>query len=444
MEHSLRNLQVQKMMPQTLHSLQLLSLPLLALKTYLSGIVLDNPYLEPRFDTMEMPLSAYAEPGEAEMAYEGEDRAETLRSGAGHLPFLEQIYAPENESLYDHLSFQAGLCAFSEAEATAARYLISHISSAGYLEESLETAASEIGCDYSLVKRVLGVVQGFTPRGVGARCLSECLCLQADPQAADYAMLTLLLREDLAALAGRKFEFLARKYKISRTRLQKMLDYVQTLNPKPGSCFSSSRLTPYIMPDATVSLSGQRLDIRVGGEASALLSFDPDYMKDVADEEASAFLRQKRLEALNLLSSLDMRSRALERLVAYLAVEQRAFFIKGAAALRPLTQRKAASDLRMSPSTICRCVREKYIVTPQGCFKLDYFFPGGLGGGSSSEQARASISALIAGEDRAAPLSDLAISELLAAKGIQISRRTVSKYRAQLGLGCQLERIRYF
>lgn len=323
MEHALRDVQVQKMMPQTMQSLQLLTLPLLALEAYLSGVVLANPFLETRFDGMETPLSACA-PSEESSAFD--EPSEYSQTGAGPLLFREHIYALERESLFDHLRAQAGLCAFSETEAAVARHLISCISAAGYLEESLPAAAAKHGCEVALAERVLGVIHGFSPCGVGARDLSECLLLQADPRAADYDILTRLLREDLAALAGRKFEFLARKYKVSRQRIQKILDYVQTLNPKPGSCFSAARFQQYVLPDATVTLSGHRPEIWVGGKAGSLLAFDPNYMKDVTDSEACVFLRQKRIEAVNLINSLDMRSRVLGLLVGYLAVEQRAFF----------------------------------------------------------------------------------------------------------------------
>ncbi|MEA4895161.1 MAG: hypothetical protein VB064_07850, partial [Oscillospiraceae bacterium] len=263
MEHSLRNVQIQKMMPQTLHSLQLLSMPLFSLGTYLSGIVLDNPYLEPLFDTMEIPLPAFTEP-ESEKTTDRDDKSES----AGALPFKDQIYFErEGESLYDHLRFQAGLCAFSVQEETVARYLIANISPAGYLEESLETTAAKIGCDLSLAQHVLAVIQGFSPCGVGARSLSECLILQADTKTADYGILIRLLQEDIAALAERKFAFLSRKYGIGRPRIQKLLDYIKTLDPRPGSHFSCARFTPYVMPDATVDLSGPRPEIWVGGNA---------------------------------------------------------------------------------------------------------------------------------------------------------------------------------
>jgi RNA polymerase sigma-54 factor len=440
MEHTLRNVQKQKMMPQTLQSLQLLSMPLFALKSYLNGIVVENPFLEPRYDMMEIPLSACA--AESGIS-EDDDGAESFDPGAGLLPFREQIYSLEGESLYEHLSFQARMCPFSVAEAAVARYLISNINTAGYLEVSLEDTASQLDCDGALAERVLHVIQSFSPRGVGARSLSECLCLQADPQIADYGILIRLLREDLSALAERRFKFLTCKYKLSRLCIQHMLDYVQTLDPKPGNCFIGTQFTPYLTPDATVTPVGSQLKIWIGGKANTLLSFNREYMKDVTDVKAAEFLRQKRSEAVNLLNGITMRNRALELLVGYLAEEQHAFFPQGAAALRPLTQRKAAADLGMSPSTISRCVQGKYVGTPWGCLSLSYFFSADLDGNASATQARHEIGALIAQEDKAAPLSDLAIAEHLAGKGIRISRRTVAKYRGQLALGGRLERIRY-
>jgi RNA polymerase sigma-54 factor len=429
------------MAPQTVQSLQLLAMPLFALKSFLCGIVLENPYLEFRFDVMETPLSACTNPKDA---FEGDFAEEALLTReAGSLPYLDQLYAPEWESLYDHLMFQAGLYAFTVTESAVAECLISSINAAGYLEESPETAAVKIGCHPAVAQHVLGIIQGFTPQGVGARNLSECLCLQVNPRTVDHDILMQILREDIAALAGREFDFLARKYKVTRQRVQKMLDYVQTLNPKPGSGFSSTRFTQYIIPDAKVTPFGRHMEIVVGGEASTMLVFNADYMKDVTDEEASAFLKLKRTEAVNLVNSIDMRSRVLKSLVGYLAVEQRAFFSDRAAPLKPMTQKKAAADLGMYPSTICRCVREKYIETIRGCIALNSFFSGELEGGCSAAQARGAIGTLIAGEDKSAPLSDLAISEVLAGNGIQVSRRTVAKYRAQLGLSSTSGRIRY-
>lgn len=445
MEQSLRGIQVQKMMPQTLHSLQLLTLPLLLLKGYLGSLVLDNPFLEPCFDAMELPLSSCTSPEGA--ISEGEDMPPGTprpQSGQGLLPFQEQFFLHEESSLYEHLRFQLELCPLEQADAAVARYLIANISHAGYLEESVPSAAAALGCACARVERVLRVVQSLSPRGVGARNLSECLCLQLDPQMADYPLLLRLLQEDLAALADRQFASLARKYKVSRPRIQALLDYVQTLDPKPGSRFSTVRFTPYIVPDAIINLSGVQPEIRVGGEASTLLAFDPDYMKETDDAAACEFLKQKRLEATALISSLNMRYRALERLVGYLAVEQRAFFIDGPAALRPLTQKKAAEDLGVHPSTISRCIRDKYIGTPRGSFPMSHFFSGGLGEGDcTTSLARDMVAALIAREDKTAPLNDMDIARRLAEQGIPISRRTVAKYRAQLGLGGQGQRIRY-
>ncbi len=441
MQQTLRQAQKQKMMPQTLQSLQLLSMPLFALKSYLGGIVVENPFLEPRYDMMETPLSAcVVNPG---AVAEDEDGGSLFAPGVGYLPLREQAYSHEEESLYEHLRFQAGMCAFSAQQAAVAQYLIANINTAGYLEVALEDAAARLGCDITLAEGVLRVIQGFSPKGVGARSLSECLCLQVETQAPGRDVILRLLREDLPALAERRFELLSRKYRRSRQHVQQMLDYVQSLDPKPGSRFSGARFTPYLAPDVVISLAGTQLEVWIGGSASSMLTFDQDYMRDVSDAEASEFLRKKRLEAVNLISGLAMRNRALKLLAGYLAVEQRVFFFQGASALLPMTQRKAAADLGMSPSTISRCVQGKYMGTPWGCFPMNFFFSAGLGESTSAVQVRHEIGTLIAAEDKTAPFSDLALAQCLAGKGVQISRRTVAKYRAQLGLGGRQERIRY-
>lgn len=447
MEHSLQNKQIQKMMPQTMHSLQLLSMPIIPLQMYLGNIILNNPYLELCYDTLETPVSFYnLQDGLFQDPTDSESNQTTRRQpgpASRPLAFQDHLFAREEISLYEHLRFQAEFYPFSPQEAVLAQHLISNINSAGYLDESLDTAAAATGCSSELAEHVLKVIQTFNPCGIGARNLSECLALQVDTHIKDYDILKQILQEDLAPLAARQFSFFERKYKISRPRMQKILDYLHTLNPKPGSCFSHDLFTPYILPDIAVNLYRQQPEILIYGETSSLLSFDPDYMKGVTDPETSQFLKEKKIEASSLIGSLTMRYHALQMLVSYLVAEQRPFFIDGPEALRPMTQKQAAAAIGMNPSTICRCIREKYISTPWGTFPLNHFFSNKLTDDCPAEVARNAISTLIAGEDKSAPLCDTDIMEQLAEHGIHISRRTVAKYRSQLGIGGQSIRIRY-
>ena len=448
MEYSLQNKQIQKMMPQTLHSLQLLSMPLFSLTRYLGAMVLNNPYLELRYDTQETLFPFYNIPHRTSPNPADSGLAETASPSSGSLSrplaLKEPLFVREESSLYEHLRFQAGFCAFSPKEAVFAEYLIFNINSAGYLDEYLDRAAAATSCSRELADRVLKVVQTFTPRGIGARSLSECLMLQVDSQIADYDILMQILQGDLPALAARQFSSLKRKYKISCSRIQQILDYVQTLDPKPGSRFSNNPFTPYILADAVVNLSGQHPEISIHGEASSLLSFDPDYMKGVIDAAASEFLKEKKNEAASLIGSLTMRYHALQLLVSYLVVKQHPFFAHGPEALRPMTQKQAAAAIGMNPSTICRCIHEKYLSTPWGTFPFRYFFSNPLNDSDCpAEVARNTIRALIAGEDKSAPLCDTDIVRHLAENDIHISRRTVAKYRSQLGIGGQSMRIRY-
>lgn len=443
MEHSLRNKQIQKMMPQTMHSLQLLSMPIIPLQMYLSNIILNNPYLELCYDTLETPVSFHnlQDPTDIEKI---QARRRQPDPASRPLAFQEHLFAREETSLYEQLRFQVEFYPFSPQEAVLAQHLISNINSAGYLDESLDTAAAATGCSIELAENVLKAIQTFNPRGIGARSLSECLALQVDTHIKDYDILKQILKEDLAPLAARQFSFFERKYKINRPRIQKILDYLQTLNPKPGSCFSQDLFTPYILPDITVNLYRQQPEILIYGETSSLLSFDPDYMKGVTDPETLEFLKEKKAEASSLIGSLSMRYHALQMLVSYLVAEQRPFFIDGPEALRPMTQKQAAAAIGMNPSTICRCIREKYISTPWGTFPFNHFFSSELtDNGRPAEVVRNAISTLIAGEDKSSPLCDTDIMDHLAEHGIHISRRTVAKYRSQLGIGGQSMRIRY-
>ena len=447
LEQSIRSRQVQKMMPQTVYSLQLLSMPLFSLKTYLDHIALGNPYLEPCYGNMEIPISSLSVQEDTGYDAPIEDSGAAYPRPEADFAFLEfqdHLFGRQEYSLYEHLRFQAELCSFSPGEAGVAGYLIAHIGSTGYLEESLEEIQAAAGCSNAVAENILRVIQTFSPRGVGARNLSECLCLQVDAAVEDYSILMEVLREDLAALAQRKFAYLGRKYKVSRPRLQKMLDYVQTLDPRPGSCFAGERYTPYILPDVSVRFWGQQVQVQVKGDAGSLLTFDPDYMKEAASADAVEFLAQKKREAADLIRSIDMRHRALQLLTAYLVDQQWEFFVEGPQALRPMTQKKAAEAIGMHPSTVCRCIRDKYISTPWGTFPLQHFFSGGIGPGEyPAKLAQSAVGALIAKENKSAPLSDLEIAKALSDEGIQLSRRTVAKYRAQLGLGGQAMRIRY-
>lgn len=422
METSLRNVQIQKMTPQAVHSLQLMTMPLGTLLSYIGRCMLENPFVEMNYDWMESSVGISAR----------EHRSLSL----------DESYAaaPQDESLYGFLTAQLRLSGLKGRHLEAAKLMVANINRAGYLELDLSVAAELLGMSEEEALGVLRLVQELGPPGVGARDLAECLCLQAGADIPGGSVARVLMENDLADLAAHRYTALSRKYKLEPRELQELMDYIRTLDPRPGSRFSSGEGVSYILPDAVVESVGGELTVSVRGQADSIIYFNREYMRFTDDEEAIAFLEERRTEAVRLIDSIELRYSALKKLVAYVVGKQEQFFSGGHKYPRPLKQREAAEDLGISPSTVSRCVKDKYISSPRGIFPLSFFFSGN---NTMSGYSKELLAELIAGEVPCAPYSDAQLCELLAEQGVELSRRCVAKYRAELGIGGQKQRMRF-
>lgn len=431
--------QKQIAMPQTIQSRQLLTLPLISLQSFLSKRILDNPYLEPTEGIGDHILLYGISP---DAGYPFQSDGQTGRSGT-ELPLRKDLLHTDEISLTDALSLQIEKLSLPPDERRLLHRLISTVDEDGYLRESDEELAEFLMCSPDVISGLRRILQSLEPRGVGARCLSECLMLQADSTNRDYDLICRIIREDLPLLAQCHYQKLSDKYKVSMARIKAIRAAIRSMDPSPGCAFSGPSRTPYIFPDAQVVRHGPHLELRLRGSPQTLLHYDPHYMRDVKDREAAKFLREKQIEAVSLLHSIEMRYRAIQRLLEYLLVKQHDFFLFGPSRLRPLTMKSAAQDISVSPSTISRCAQDKYIDTPWGIFPLRYFFPTPSGNEDTSpQQISHKIAVWIEEEDADAPLSDETISNRLQSIGLYVSRRTVSKYREQLGIRGQRERKR--
>lgn len=427
-------------MPQTVLSRQLLLLPALSLETFLAKAVLDNPYLEPCFGEDDRVILCGISPsdsGNSEDFFPWQSVGPTLL-------LLEELCGAASLSLQDALVFQAHLQKLSPRKMHLVEGIIGMIDDNGYFRGKLESFSETVGCTCTEAEAALHIVQGFSPPGVGARDLSECLFLQIPPSEKENSLLRRIILEDLPAVAHHRYSALERKYHVSSVCIQRVCSQILSMTPKPGAAYSADRSVPYIYPDASVRRMEQQLYLEVRGSAGSLLRFDRDYLRDVEDPEAVRYLREKRTEAINLMNCLQMRYHALYKLLRYVVDEQRDFFLAGPSHLRPMFMKEAAKDIGMHLSTVSRCVSGKYLDTPWGIYPLRHFFQTTAGKeGLSAERVRYMISGLIAAEDKAAPLRDQEITDRLAASGIYLSRRAVSKYRMQLGIGSQRERRQY-
>lgn len=354
-------------------------------------------------------------------------------------------------TLYDHLERQLGYVkGFSPLQRKIALFLIGNLDEKGYLEITLEEAEAKLGADLLEIEDVLAVLQHFDPVGVAARSLEECLLLQLEHLALDDEKIVQVVRFHLQDLADNRYQRIAEKVGCTPQDVQTMADLVRTLNPRPGAAFSQTE-TRYVIPDVSVEKVGNEYVVLVNDIATPRLKINSFYEKMLnqqkSQEEAKQFIHDKLNAAMWLAKSLEQRRMTLMRVTQAIVEMQRDFFDQGVHFLKPMTQKEIAERVGLHESTISRATSNKYVQTPRGIFELKYFFTSALstsnGEATSSESVKRRIKALIDQEDRKAPLSDQKLGEMLLTEGIEISRRTVAKYREEMLIPSSAKRKRF-
>jgi len=354
--------------------------------------------------------------------------------------------AAEAPNLIDHLLAQAGEVLEGEELAVAAR-LIDAIDEAGYLETTVSEIAENLGAEETYVERILQIVQTFDPTGVGARDLGECLALQArEADRYDPAMATML--GNLEMLAKGQLPQLRRLCGVDEEDFADMIRELRTYDPKPGLKFGGERAAP-VSPDIFVAKTRGGWAIELNNATLPRLLIDRRYYSELAqgaqDKSGKAWLADCLASANWLIKALDQRARTIVKVATEIVKQQEAFFLQGVAHLKPLTLRTVADAIGMHESTVSRVTSNKYLACERGLFELKYFFTSGVSGadgeGVSAEAVKSHIAKLIAEEGNDI-LSDDKLVEILNAKGFDIARRTVAKYREAIGLGSSVQRRR--
>ncbi|WP_416463259.1 RNA polymerase factor sigma-54 [Sphingomonas sp. VDB2] len=363
-------------------------------------------------------------------------------------PDFDSFAAPDI-GLQEHLMGQAR-AALSGMDLFIATQLIGQISEAGYLEANLLQTAHGLGVPLFDVERVLGVIHTFDPTGVGARSLSECLALQAkEADRHDPCMARLLANLDL--LAKGALPQLRRICGVDEEDMADMIAELRGYDPKPGLRFADDRAAP-VTPDLFVRPAKDGWAIEINSATLPRLLVNRSYYVELAtgpqDKSAKAWLADCLASANWLVKALDQRQKTIIKVASEIVRSQEAFFQQGVAHLKPLTLRAVADTIGMHESTVSRVTSNKYLSCPRGLYELKYFFTsgvsssGGDGGSVSAEAVKSHIKALIGAEDPQAILSDDTLVDLLRAKGMDIARRTVAKYREALGIGSSVQRRR--
>jgi RNA polymerase sigma-54 factor len=419
--------------------MQFLPLPYYTLHSFVRQAAEENPLLE-RCETQEESYDfsvpeAQDEPWEPDDApyFHGKQEAVVERLAALEDP---------NNSVMSMLRCQLYSLALPPLEEQVAGDIINSLDKEGYFREDLASFAERTGCPESLALRMLRIIQSFMPRGVGARNLSECLILQFPPNYQFYDITQAMLEKDTDLVEGRQTRALARKYSLPLADVQSILDYLRCLNAHPCSLAENDGRPQYIYPDIVIRKSGQGRAIQVRGRAAEFLKFNTEYEHGLSgslDGEASRYLSQKRREAHELVAMINMRHRTLTALARYLVSQQADYFRYGEQYIRPCGVQQAAKDLRLNPTTVNRCIANKYIETPGGIYPFRHFFSQAVSSnqvlhsrGVAASAVHDMIREIIMNEKDDKVLTDQRIADILAESGVYISRRTVVKYRSQM------------
>jgi RNA polymerase sigma-54 factor len=370
--------------------------------------------------------------------------------GTGSEEFNLESQLTNEATLAEHLTNQLNLAIVDPARRLIGAHLIGLLDEAGYLTGDLESAAETLGTTLAEVEKVLVVLQGFDPTGVFARSLSECLALQLiERDRLDPAMAALLANLELAG--KHDWTRLRQICAVDMEDLKAMLGELRKLDPKPGHAFGAVLAQP-VVPDVIVRLARDGTwAIELNSETLPRVLVNNRYYSQVSRnakrDEDQVFLSECYANANWLIKSLDQRARTILSVSREIVRQQDGFLVHGVQALRPLNLRTVAEAIGVHESTVSRVTANKYMATPRGTFEMRYFFTASIaaaqgGEAHSAEAVRQQIKELINAETAESVLSDDAIVERLRAVGIEIARRTVTKYRESLGLASSVGRRR--
>jgi len=343
-------------------------------------------------------------------------------------------------SLQEHLMRQAELADTTTDVLLAMGHLVGSLDDRGFLTQSPADVALQTGIALASVQEAARQIKTFEPAGIGAANLGECLLLQLAVKGRADSLAARIIRDHFALLTRRRIPELARKLGIHTDDIQEAIEEVGTLDPAPGRRFAddSNRV---VVPDVTVEKDGDEWKIHLNSDYIPRLRISSTYKDLIAkgslNKEERDYVRERIRSGKFLINSIDQRQQTIERITREILKAQHEFFESGVSKLRPLTMTQIADVVGVHETTVSRAIANKYIQTPHGVFDFKFFFTPGYqadGGASvSNTSVKDMINDLVEGEDRSQPLSDQEIVKKLQEKGINIARRTVAKYREELG-----------
>ncbi len=372
-------------------------------------------------------------------------------SGSDTGEYTFEQFVSTDISLTENLMFQLQFVPMKKSCRLVAKYMIEALDENGYLTQSVEELAEQFHLTTEKTEEILAIIQGFDPVGVGARDLKECLKIQLHHEGNDDPLTLQVVDQHLNDIANNRLGNIAKALNITVREAQEISDIIRRLEPKPGRQFESAGDTKYVVPDVTVEKVDGEYVVLVNESSTPRLTLSPYYQKMLAESDResniSKFLTGRLNSAVWLIKSIEQRRQTIYNVVSAVVKYQVDFFEKGSKYLKTLTLKQIADEVGIHESTVSRSINGKYMQSPRGVFEIKYFFTSGVSGSSgqgiASESIKTLIREIVDNEDPKAPKSDQAMVEILREKGIDISRRTVAKYRDEMHVASSSRRKRY-
>ena len=459
---------LQKLSPQQIQLIKLLEIPTLELEQRIKKELEENPTLEEGYDDEDGNEEEQEKKEEDEFTLEdylNEEDIPSYRLNANNTSKddekKEMPYA-SGSSFYDHLYTQLGLKKLSESDYELAKYIIGNIDEDGYLRREVPMIADDLVFRMNIevsdekIEEILKLIQTFDPAGVGCRSLQECLSLQIsrkDQTKQEVKIAQKIIDDSFEVFIKKHYSKLISKYHLTDEELKVVVQEITKLNPKPGSSFagSANKPTQHITPDFLLDYEDGNLKLSLNARNAPDLKVSKTYANMLNDyqnnkdnqtqsqKDTVTFIRQKLDSAKWFIDAIKQRQHTLLSTMNAILEFQENYFIEGdVKELKPMILKDIADATSLDISTISRVANSKYIQTHFGIFPLKSFFSEAMqttdGEDISSKELKAIMQEIIDGEDKKKPYTDDKLSELLKDKGYKIARRTVAKYREQLGI----------
>jgi len=462
--------------PRLYQAMDLLYMPLLDLEQHLKQELLGNPFLEmiePEEEVQAPAAEQQQQEKKAEKEKSGDDEPDwesiLLDDRTDHgVPsgsyseareYVEPVTV-EGKDLIDYLREQTQMLDLSPRQKLLAEEFLGNIGEDGYLQADIEQirkganqlleeheAESELDLNvppYTMaeVEEMLRVIQQLDPPGTGARNLRECLLLQLENQKRADSLVYRLVKDAFEDLIAHRWSDLGKRFGLAPDEVQKAADELARLDPKPGLQHSAAN-DAYIIPDLIVEKIDDKYHVFLNDSGLPRLRISKTYQEIARDKkkydgESKEFINQRLNSAHWMIQAIEQRRQTMLKVMNFIVDRQREFFEKGIDYLKPLTLREVADVISMHESTVSRVTNEKYVQTPRGLLPLKFFFSSGLstttGEDASARSIKSQIQKLVNDEPPKDPLTDQQIVEMFERKGVRIARRTVAKYRDQLGI----------